>query len=479
MGHEDHERKFEQALERHLRRDAADARNEAGAHAHGREETGAVTCPDAEILAAFHERALSNDEMNATKAHIAECSRCQEMLLQLEATDEIPVQLEAANDLKMREPVVSTSKILRAPKDISRRRGFKALWWAAPAGAIAAGLLIWFVVRDTKIQTLSHIDNVQIAQQQSTGQPLAESQPLTNSPVPKPATNAKESNLHWKEERKIKQQAEESEAFRAPKGPSSARTASSSVTASPSPTATSRVAVNEKGTLASDTSPHANISQLPLDGRNYSSLQTLENKPPEIPSSQADVSVAAAPPVSDDLHAQSAAPASEGSGASQAVNTNQTVEIQQNGDIAHQSTAQVVVIDKLEKSTSSKKDSFETAKIILAPKGTVRWRLLPRGRVERSVDNGITWTAQKSGVKVELLAGSAPNEGVCWIVGRSGTILRTTDGGRHWRKVLSPIGGDVAAVQAVDALLATISDADKSARFVSHDGGATWEAAKE
>jgi photosystem II stability/assembly factor-like uncharacterized protein len=80
---------------------------------------------------------------------------------------------------------------------------------------------------------------------------------------------------------------------------------------------------------------------------------------------------------------------------------------------------------------------------------------------------------------VELLAGSAPNEVVCWIVGRSGTILKTTDGGKHWRKVLSPIGGDVAAVQALDALIATISDAENNARFVTLDGGATWEPAKE
>jgi hypothetical protein len=479
MGHEDHERKFEQALERHLRRDAAGARNDADAHAHGRDETGAAPCPDAETLAAFHERTLPSEKMNATKEHIAECSRCQEVLAQLEATDEIPVQVEAANDLKLRERVLSTSTISRAPKDISRRRGFKALRWAAPAGAIAAGLLIWFVVRDTKVQTLSHIDNVQVAQDQPAGQRLADSRPLPKSPMPEPAPNANQLNLHRKDEGKSKQQTEESEASRAPKRPSSSVTANSSIAASSSPTATSRVTAKEKGTVASDTSPHANIRQLPLNGRNYASLPTLENKPPEIPSSQADVSVAAAaPPVSADLHAQSAAPAKEGAGASQGVNTNQTVEVQQSGAIQLQSTQQVVVMDKLEQSRSLKKDRFENAQIILAPKGTVRWRLLPRGRVERS-DDGIKWRPQTSGVKVELLAGSAPSEAVCWLVGRRGTILRTPDGGKHWRKVLSPIGGDVSAVQAVDALIATVSDADKRARFVTRDGGATWEAVKE
>ena len=64
MSHEDRDRKFEQALERHLRHNVAGTRNEADAHADVRDETmGPVTCPDAEILAAFHERALSNEEM--------------------------------------------------------------------------------------------------------------------------------------------------------------------------------------------------------------------------------------------------------------------------------------------------------------------------------------------------------------------------------------------------------------------------------
>jgi hypothetical protein len=297
--------------------------------------------------------------------------------------------------------------------------------------------------------------------------------------VPEPATNAKESTLHRKEESKIKQRVDESEAFPASKRLSSSVTANSSVDESSSPTATSRVTAKEKGNVASNTSPQANIRQLPLNGRNYTSLQKLESKPPEITSSQADVSVAAAaPPVSDDLHAQSAALAKEGAGANQGVSTNQTVEVQQSEAIQLQSRQQVVVIDKLEQSSSLKKDRFENAKIILAPKETVRWRLLPRGRVERS-DDGIKWKPQKSGVKVELLAGSAPSEVVCWLVGRRGIILRTTDGGKHWRKVLSPIGRDLAAVQAADALIATISDADKKARFVTRDGGATWEAAKE
>ena len=80
---------------------------------------------------------------------------------------------------------------------------------------------------------------------------------------------------------------------------------------------------------------------------------------------------------------------------------------------------------------------------------------------------------------MELLGGSAASEAVCWIVGRSGTILRTTDGGGHWSKVVSPIPGDVAGIRAVDAMTAEIVGANKTARFITHDGGVTWEAAKD
>src|ERR1700681_453260 len=169
MGHEENERKFEQALERHLRRDGVGARNEAEVRADVRDETGGtVMCPDTGTLAAFHEGLLMSEEMNATTEHIARCLRCQQILLLLEATDEIPLEVEVEKELQMREPVLSAGTLdvdhaarqkpsvtiagqpkpaLKAPKDISGGRGFRALRWAAPAGAIAAGLLCLVLVR--------------------------------------------------------------------------------------------------------------------------------------------------------------------------------------------------------------------------------------------------------------------------------------------------------------------------------------------
>ncbi|MDP9339918.1 MAG: YCF48-related protein, partial [Acidobacteriota bacterium] len=74
-----------------------------------------------------------------------------------------------------------------------------------------------------------------------------------------------------------------------------------------------------------------------------------------------------------------------------------------------------------------------------------------------------------------LVTGSAPSDVVCWIVGRAGTLLRTTDGGGHWEKVVAPGAGEFTGIRATDALHATILDSAGQARFETTDGGVNWE----
>jgi hypothetical protein len=61
MPADDRDPKFERALAQHLRGGSA-----------------AAGCPDAETLAAYHERSLSLEEMANWKQHIAGCAVCQE-----------------------------------------------------------------------------------------------------------------------------------------------------------------------------------------------------------------------------------------------------------------------------------------------------------------------------------------------------------------------------------------------------------------
>src|ERR1700680_3023487 len=155
MAREDRERNFEKALARNLR-----------PHPPAQAETPA--CPDAELLAAYHERLLPPEQMISWKEHIASCSRCQEVLAHLEATDEIPLDANQGKYEEYEVPVVSQPDLpvltlagarpsapaaMPASVDKSRERRRKLLrpakWrWLAPAGAIAAILILWVAFRE-------------------------------------------------------------------------------------------------------------------------------------------------------------------------------------------------------------------------------------------------------------------------------------------------------------------------------------------
>lgn len=102
---------------------------------------------------------------------------------------------------------------------------------------------------------------------------------------------------------------------------------------------------------------------------------------------------------------------------------------------------------------------------------SVRWRI--RGTaVERTVDAGATWTTQRTGTTVLLAAGSSPSPGVCWLVGRQGTVLRSIDG-RSWQTLAFPEAIDLVRVDATGPETAVVTTADNR-HFRTADGGKTW-----
>ncbi|MFY9530725.1 MAG: YCF48-related protein [Candidatus Acidiferrales bacterium] len=107
------------------------------------------------------------------------------------------------------------------------------------------------------------------------------------------------------------------------------------------------------------------------------------------------------------------------------------------------------------------------------PEKTILWRVGPAGSIERSDNAGLSWQQQLSRISEDLLAGSAPSAKTCWVVGRAGVVLRTTDG-QTWRQLASPTAADLVGVQAQDARQATVKTADGRS-FVTADGGKTWQ----
>jgi len=102
------------------------------------------------------------------------------------------------------------------------------------------------------------------------------------------------------------------------------------------------------------------------------------------------------------------------------------------------------------------------------------WRVWPGGKIEYSFDGARTWVTQKSGVTTDLTAGSSPSGKVCWVVGKAGTVLLTTDRGSHWKQLASPIKEDLGGVFAEDAKRASVWNTSHSQSFGTNDGGVTW-----
>lgn len=108
---------------------------------------------------------------------------------------------------------------------------------------------------------------------------------------------------------------------------------------------------------------------------------------------------------------------------------------------------------------------------IASPDGRERWRV--RGTaIDHSLDAGATWSTTANIPGLAMTVGASPARGVCWLAGRDGVVLRTTDGVR-WVRVSSPLVADVVNLDARDARTATIVTRD-GRRFSTADGGATW-----
>jgi len=168
MPSDDRDPKFERALAQHLRGGSAQA-----------------NCPDAETLAAYHERNLSLEEMAQWKQHISACEACKEALALVEVTENqlaedweergIPV-LEAASlpgahpeSIPMRslKTAASAAPLAAATPVAIKRRRPTLLRWAIPLGAVAAGVLVFIGLYEQRAAKRSPSTYMESAQNQT------------------------------------------------------------------------------------------------------------------------------------------------------------------------------------------------------------------------------------------------------------------------------------------------------------------------
>ena len=473
MALEDRDRNFDKAIARHLR-SSADSPDSS------KQTTGSSlqrdACPDTETLAAYHERSLLPEELNSWKEHIVGCVHCQELLAHLELTDDIPVH--AAEEVEVfamadaqHAPYAQKIESLPRPAAPSELRRAARLthgvrWrWIAPAGAIAAGLLVWIALHEPEPPFPSS-DAVKIAKNQEPAgppPPLSTRGTAAASPEVQPspsrsssAADAVSSYSKRSESRGLrKQQADEPRARGALAPPSLGREEAMRKDAEFD--ANAYLLRDEKKADLDDTLVGGALRQRALEQKKESETQT--NAPAQEQNLQAQ---------NQNISPKVPGPAALGQ-------TKNLAKPKAATPAAPPPAPPAEVASNYAVSAATEMVMVTDAHLVAAPGSTLIWRPGRAGLIEFSPDGGHSWMRQPSGVLVDLLTGSATSESVCWLVGRSGAILLTTDGGGHWKLLSSPLREDLGGIRATDALHATIWNARGTKYFATSDGGLTWQ----
>jgi hypothetical protein len=457
MPSDDRDQQLERALARHLR-----------------DATPDLDCPDAEILAAFHERTLALDEMTRWKNHIAGCTRCQETLALMEVTEEVgDEQSEASRELPIPQvlqghipealgarsagtQMMGAGNTVEAAASGSQkkveplrahRRGVR---WFVPVGAIAAAALVWVGVHERQEFAGKH----------------AETQVAENRPAPAPPLPSERAQAS----RTLQEAKPASPRVQSYSG--TAKTASPSLqkrepNASPPNAAPSLDAKRDENKDAAKAKEQSQTGDS-LKGAQSDQLATLS-------AGQVAAETAPTPAMPPPRAAAAPAPRDQAANSGQAADLSAPqAEIRQKKSADTRNALATSMNTAVGGAVLLRKVASTDPSVIVAPGDQQAWIVGAAGRVRHSADGGKTWTQQNTGATFDLSTGSAPSSSVVWIVGKSGTILLSVDQGAHWKLVTSPITGDLGGVHAADALHATIWDEANRKSYSTNDGGATW-----
>jgi len=477
MAPEDRDRNFDKAIARHLR--SAAASSDSAKQAAGAPSTREA-CPDTETLAAYHERALLPEELNSWKEHIVACAHCQELLAQLELTDNIP--LNAAQEVEVfamadAQHAPHAQKIETLPRPAARqgqrasRLAHGVRWrWIAPAGAIAAGLLVWIALHEHESR-FPNSNEVKIAKNQepavpsppvSTGGTAASPEVQRSPSKPSSAADALSSYSKLSESRGLrKQQTDELRARGTLATPSLGREEFGRKDAERD--ANAYLFRDEKKADLDDKFVGGALRQKALEQKKESETQANARVP--------------APAQEQNLQAQNQNVSPKVAGPAPLGQTKNLAKSKASAPPAPPSAPAAEMASNYPVGAATKMVMVTDARVITAPGSTFVWRPGRAGLIEFSPDGGRSWMRQPSGVLVDLLTGSATSESVCWIVGRAGAILLTTDAGAHWKLLFSPLKEDLGGIRPMDALHATIWNARGTKYFATSDGGSTWQPA--
>src|ERR1700719_526578 len=410
---------------------------------HGRDSA----CPDAEVLAAYAEQGLAEEETARWENHFADCDRCQRIIAVLAASGEELAEAE----VETLGSLAAASSTARTPVAQNAATRWTVIWrrpvfwrWLVPVAGIASAAALWLALR-------------QMAPPES----LSAQKIATRSEAPQneivPGTTARSAKP---DDTRIAQ------AY-LPAAPASSPSSGVSLGDKEKAQANSSVATRQEALKKQETSRSA--AQAPPISE-ADALETREEsaKDNRVPSAQA----------AEQKSQAGDAPTAAASAAPAAPSTPPPSRVSERAAMRDLDTAAGAPAPTRLKALAE--NAVQTI-VFGSPNRRALWRLGSGGRIEHSTDEGQTWQPQASGVTADLLAGVAPSEKIAWVVGRGGIIVRTEDG-EHWRQVTPPaieaatpsaLNSDWIGVEARDTLHATIISRDLR-RFVTEDGGRTW-----
>jgi hypothetical protein len=380
------------------------------------EHAAGDACLDAETLAAWAEGTVSGEAAAAIETHLADCARCQSMMAAFARSE--PAGIAAAGRAGTATPGAVIPFRPRSP-----------IRWLVPvaAGAAAASLLIWTAWPRSSgpitpaEQTMAKAEsNLEPAPTPMTGR----TEPVAPQPGP-PATLAspkprQETAADARMSRKLEPAAAPTTPPKFAATPPARLPAGAAV---PPPTPVAPVSARG-AVVRTDTPP---VSQ--TVGADF--IQTL--------------------------------PKSDRNALNFLVFLPGTVEFRA-------LDARSSTVTGLGRGGAAGGRSAAAAERVATP--TILWRVLPSGEVGKSIDGGKSWNPIVIDPPAWITNGAAPSPVVCWLVGRGGTVLLSTDGTRFTR-VTFPQTVDLRSVAAIDANQATVTTADGRV-FTTSDGGKTW-----
>ncbi|MGB6429876.1 MAG: hypothetical protein WBF06_04775 [Candidatus Acidiferrales bacterium] len=402
-------------------------------------------CPDAETLAAFYERALNPAETSHWRAHFAGCSRCQQALAVMAASDPNPL---AEKEIALLGELVAAAsappaaapraRILNWPRFLDPRT---LVPLAAAAIFIAA---LWLAIHPANVTPPENLATAPASSETIVAEDKSAAPPSL-APAARPAATP------------------------APQVPTHVAPSQSgaSLPASPPPPAptTNAQAVTASQAVPKETSPSAEVTAPAPAAQAQSSDEASAREA----YSQESATTGAA----QNSSAAAAGTAAANAAPEQPRSVTESVVVR----------SKAARVDALASSgnLARPQDQFVPAFSAAAKSNSqVVWRFGAGGRISRSTDSGRTWTPQSSPIQTDLLAGSAPSETVCWLVGRNGTILRSSDGAT-WQQLPSPKQAEQNAqppdwtfVDAHDARSAVVGTKD-GRRFSTTDAGQSWQ----